>query len=167
MKLSLVAAGGVLAGLGLIPALRPAQQTPAPTVATYSSLADAILALQQTEHNFVLSVLAGHYHGAESYTKAGDSAKAAAEMAVFANEGDNAMAGVRKRLLEGGHHHHHHHADDSSDGEYDPGFVIVTRKAKEAIMAASAAMRSASDDAARKAAWAQFAALADPLLAGK
>ena len=166
MKLSLVAAGALLAGLGLIPATSAPQATPAPTVATYSTLADTILALKQTEANFIRSVLAMHYHGAESYAKVGESGKAAAEMALFANEGDNAMAGVRKRLLEGGHHHHHH-SDDTSDEEFDPGFVVVTRKAKEAIMGASAAMRGAGDDAARTAAWEGFRAVAEPLLAGQ
>lgn len=165
MKLQLLAAAALVAGLGLVPAVLPPQTTPPTMAATYSALADTILALKKTEANFVRSVVAGHFHGAQSYVKAGDGAKAAAEMALFANEGDNAMAGVRKRLLEGGHHHHH--ADDTAQGEYDAGFVIVTRKAKEAAMAASAAMRDAKDDAARQAAWKQFSAVAEPLLAAK
>ena len=164
MKLSLFAAAGLVAGLGLLPAVRPPQQTPAPMAATYSALADAILALKQTESSFVRSVLEGHYHGAKVYSERGEAGLAAAEMALFANEGDNAMAGVRKRLLEGGHHHH---ADDTDEGEYDLGFVVVTRKAKVAILAASAAMRGAADDAARRAAWEQFSNVAEPLLAAK
>jgi len=164
MKLTFLAVGALVASLGLVPATLRPQATPPAMAATYSSLADSILALKRTEANFVRSVLAGHYHGAESYTKAGDGAQAAAEMALFANEGDNAMAGVRKRLLEGGHHHH---ADGEAKGEYDPGFVIVTTRAKTALLAASAAMRDASDAAGREAAWKQFATVADPLLAGK
>ena len=163
MKLSLFAAAGLVAGLGLLPAVRPPQQTPAPMAATYSALADAILALKKTESSFVRSVLEGHYHGAKIYTERGEAGLAAAEMALFANEGDNTMAGVRKRLLDGGHHHH---AADSAK-QYDDGFVIVTRKAKQAALAASAEMRVARTEAETQAAWANFVAVADPLLAGR
>ena len=45
--------------------------------------------------------------------------------------------------------------------------MLVTRKAKEAIMAASAAMRTAGDDAARRAAWTKFQTVAEPLLAAQ
>jgi len=89
-----------------------------------------------------------------------DYEKSAAEMALFANEGDNAIAGVRKRLLEGGHHHN---ADGEAKGIYEPGYVIVTKKAKQKILAASSALRSAKDDAARKAAWEAFVEAADSL----
>lgn len=141
-----------------------AQETPKPLVDTYSTLADAILAVKKTEANFVRSMLDGHRHGAMAYYHAKQWERAAAEMALFANEGDNAIAGVRKRLLEGGHHHH---ADGEAKGIYEPGFVIVTKKAKQAILAASTALRSAADDAARQAAWKAFTTAADPLLAGK
>ena len=160
MKLTLLAAGTLIAALGLA---RAPQQTPPPMAATYAALADGILALKKTESSFVRSVLAVHYHAAQTYTQAGDSARAAAEMALFANEGDNTMAGVRKRLLDGGHHHH---AADSAK-QYDDGFVIVTRKAKQAALAASAEMRVARTEAETQAAWANFVAVADPLLAGR
>jgi hypothetical protein len=137
-----------------------AQETPAPMVDTYDSLADAILAVKATEANFVRGMLDGHRHGAHSYFMAKDYEKAAAEMALFANEGDNAIAGVRKRLLEGGHHHN---ADGEAKGIYEPGYVIVTKKAKQQILAASSALRAAKDDAARKAAWDAFAEAADSL----
>ncbi|MHC4847171.1 MAG: hypothetical protein ACYTEG_01815 [Planctomycetota bacterium] len=139
-----------------------AQETPKPMADTYSSLADTILAVKKTEANFVRSLLNGHAHGAKAYFMAGEYDKSAAEMALFANEGDNAVAGVRKRLLEGGHHHN---AEGEAKGIYEPGFVIVTKKAKMAILAASAAMRTAKDGAARKAAWDAFAKAADPLTA--
>ena len=142
--------------------LAGAQETPKSMAATYSSLADAILAVKKTEANFVRSLLNGHAHGAKAYFMAGEYDKSAAEMALFANEGDNAVAGVRKRLLEGGHHHN---AEGEAKGIYEPGFVIVTKKAKMAILAASAAMRTAKDGAARKAAWDAFAKAADPLTA--
>lgn len=159
-KLLLV--GALVAGLGL---LSFTQETPRPTVDTYSALADSILALKRTEANFVRSMLDGHHHAAMSFQQRGNSERAAAEMALFANEGDNAIAGVRKRLLEGGHHHHHN--DDTDKGAYEAGFVIVTKKAKEQILAASSAMRAAKTDAERSAAWAQFEAAAAPLLKAK
>jgi hypothetical protein len=106
-------------------------------------------------------MLDGHRHGAEAYMKAGDAKRAAAEIALFANEGDNAIGGVRKRLVEGGHHHH---SDDEATSLYDPGFVIVTRKAKQQALAASAALLAARTDEERDTAWQQFVAVADSLL---
>ncbi|MHC4407378.1 MAG: hypothetical protein ACYS0E_10695 [Planctomycetota bacterium] len=139
-----------------------AQETPKPMAETYSSLADAILAVKKTEANFVRALLQGHAHGAKAYFMAKNYERSAAEMALFAAEGDNAVAGVRKRLLEGGHHHN---AEGEAKGIFEPGFVIVTKKAKQAILAASAAMRTAKDAAAREAAWDAFAKAADPLIA--
>ena len=136
------------------------QETPKSTVDTYDALADAILAVKRTEENFVRSLLDGHRHGAEAYMRAGDFRSAAAEIALFANEGDNAIGGVRKRLLEGGHHHN---ADGEAKGIYDPGFVIVTRKAKQQALAASAALLAAKTDGERSKAWQQFVAVADSL----
>ena len=148
----------VLAGALIV----AAQETPKPMVDTYDSLADAILAVKKTEANFVRGMLDGHRHGAQAYFAAGEFEKAAAEMALYGNEGDNAIAGVRKRLLEGGHHHN---ADGEAKGIYEPGYVVVTKKAKQQILAASAALRAAGDDAARKAAWDSFVQAADSLAA--
>ena len=139
-----------------------AQQTPAPTAATYAALADAILSLNQAEHALVLSMLDVHYQAARAELEAGRYNRAAAQMALFANEGDNVIAGVRKRLLEGGHHHH---AKGETQGLYEPGYVIVTIAAKETMMAATAAIRQASSAAQARDAWRAFDAAASPLLA--
>jgi hypothetical protein len=157
----------VLPVVALLAAVAPAaqaQETPPSLVASYDDLADAILAVRSMEANLVRAILAGHYHGAEAYFGRGDYAKAAAEMALFANEGDNAVGGVRKRLLEGGHHYN---AEGEEQGVYEPGYVVVTREAKKAALDASAALRQADDDAARQAAWDAFAAVAGPLLGGE
>jgi len=138
-----------------------AQETPKNSVATYDSLADAILAVKRTEANFVRSLLDGHRHGAMAYMRAKDFERAAAEMALFGNEGDNAIGGVRKRLLEGGHHHN---AEGEAKGIYEPGYVVVTKKAKMQALAASAALRRARTDAERKEAWQQFLTVANSLL---
>lgn len=163
MKLMLFAASSLLAAAGLA-SLRAPQATPKPTVSCYSSLADAILALHTTEEEFVRSLLAGHYQAASSYHEHQMHEQAAAEMALFGNEGDNAIGGVRKKLLEGGHHHN---AEGEAQGVFEPGYVLVTKKAKEGMLAAASAMRSAKDDAARQKAWKDFTALADPLLTKK
>ncbi len=131
------------------------------SVATYDSLADTILAVKRTEANFVRSLLDGHRHGAMAYMRAKDYERAAAEMALFGNEGDNAIGGVRKRLLEGGHHHN---AEGEAKGIYEPGYVVVTKKAKMQALAASAALRRARTDAERKEAWQQFLTVANSLL---
>jgi len=139
------------------------QGTPKPTVAAYESLADAILAVKQTEEDFVRSLLDGHFHAARAYHQRGESERAAAEMALFANEGDNAIGGVRKRLLEGGHHHN---AAGEAQGIFEPGYVVVTREVKEKGLALSARMRQAGTDAERAAVWSEFEALADPVVRG-
>ena len=157
MKLVLLAA---LAAFGAL-AYVPAQQTPKSTAAAYSALADSILAIKRTESEFVRSMLATHYRNACAAVERGDAENASAEIALFANEGDNAIGGVRKRLLDGGHHHH---ADDEAKGVYEPGFVIITRKAKEAALVISASMRQAKNDVERRAACARFLAMAGPLV---
>jgi len=158
MYCKLIAAGALLTTLGLASA---PQETPSTMSATYGSLADAILAVKATEANFVRSLLDGHFHAARAYMERGEAERAAAEMALFANEGDNAIGGVRKRLLEGGHHHN---ADGEAKGIYEPGYVIVTRRAKEQGLALSSAMRRARDDDERDGVWEQFAELAAPLI---
>jgi len=112
-------------------------------VTTYGSLADAILANKQTEHNLVKSILAATYRHAEvtlaaarEAIKSGRDAKApieklAALVAQLGNEGDASVAAVRNRLLKGGHHHN---AEGERQGIFDEGFVIVTRAAKKVFL---------------------------------
>ena len=133
-----------------------AQETRTSLVAAYDDLATSILGLRQAEESLVGAILASHYRSAKRAMKAEAWEEAAAEMAIFANEGDNAVAGIRKRLLEGGHHFN---AAGEEAGEFEEGFVIVSRKAKKRILDASAAVRT-SDAAGRKEAWASFAKIA-------
>jgi hypothetical protein len=163
MKLALLTVSALLTTLGFS-SVRAPQATPRATVGCYSSLADAILALHRTEEEFVRSMLDAHLAAARSARERGQHEQAAAEMALFANEGDNAVGGVRKKLLEGGHHHN---AEGEAQGIFEPGYVLVTKKIKEGVLAAAAAMRAAKDDAGREKAWKDFAALAEPLLAKK
>jgi len=138
-----------------------AQETPASMVSAYEGLADSILGMRQAEESFVRAILEHHFHAAKLAMKAGEYDDAAAQMALFGNEGDNGVAGVRKRLLEGGHHHN---SDAEEKGIYEPGYVVVTREAKKAVLDSAAALRKAEDDAGRKAAWEDFAAAAKGLL---
>lgn len=141
-----------------------AQKTPDSLATAYDALADSILALRAAEDGFVRAILDDHYRGAKRSMAREEYDRAAAEMALFATEGDNAVAGIRKRLVEGGHHHN---ADDGEDGVYETGFVVVTRKAKKKLLEASAAMRQATTDDTRKTAWADFDAVAGKLLAAE
>jgi hypothetical protein len=150
-------------------------KTPAPLVETYGDLADAILATKKTEWNLVHAILATTYEHAqatvakaEANIKAGKDARPqiealAALVAQLGNEGDAAVAAIRKRLVEAGHHHN---AKGEEQGIYDEGFVIVTREAKKQFLAAAGAIGklAAKPDAnALKAEWSkvekQFAAL--------
>ena len=131
-----------------LPAIAADAQTATPPqlVETYDSLANAILAAKRTEWNLVHSILATTYSHAEATKndalaklQAKQDAKPAVEalaalVAQLGNEGDAAVAAIRKRLLEGGHHHN---AAGEQQGVYDPGFVIVTREVKKALLDAS------------------------------
>jgi len=129
----------------------PAVGTPPEMVATYNTLADAILAVKKTEANLVRSILDAtyahariHLERARQAIKAGDPrssqaslANLAAAVAQLGTEGDSAVGAVRKRLLEGGHHHN---AEGEAKGIYDEGYVIVTRAAKQVFLDASRAI---------------------------
>lgn len=148
-------AAAVLVSLVVLPGATPAQTrtaaTPAEMVATYDALADTILGANKAEHKLVLSILAATYGHAQSELgrarqalKANDAAAAktalenlAAAVGQIGTEGDNAVAGVRKRLLEGGHHHH---ATGEAQGIYDEGYVVVTKVAKQAFLDSSRAI---------------------------
>jgi hypothetical protein len=142
---------GLAAGTAAAQGSAAEVRTPAEMVATYSTLADGILALKRTEENVCRSILSaanGHAHAdlarAQKAITAGDAKAAqaalealAAEVAEMATEGDNAVAAVRKRLLEGGHHHN---AAGEAQGIYDDGFVVVTKAAKASLLDSSRAI---------------------------
>jgi hypothetical protein len=122
--------------------------TPPEMVATYNTLADAILAVKKTEANLVRSFLGAAYahargqmEHARQAIKSNDAKGSqaalenlAAAVAQIGTEGDSAVGAVRKRLLEGGHHHN---ADGEAKGIYDEGYVVVTRAAKQAFLDSS------------------------------
>lgn len=128
---------------------------------TYDAIADTILGSKHAEKGIVKTILDTHHRAAKEAFDGGRHDEAAAQMALFANEGDNRIGGIRKRLLEGGHHHN---AEGEAKGIFDEGFVIVTKVAKKACLDAAAALQAAGDDAARKAAWTAFDAAAAPLV---
>jgi hypothetical protein len=158
MKIAAVVAGAVLLAAA---SFALGQETGKGLTGAYDSLADVILGAKKAEKGVVQAILEQHYGHAAAAMAKGDAAKAAAEIALFANEGDNAVGGIRKRLVEGGHHHN---AEGEAKGVYEEGFVTVTRAAKAECMDACKALQTAADDAGRKAAWAKFDAAAKPLL---
>jgi hypothetical protein len=127
------------------------QGTPPEMVAAYDALADTILGANKAEDKLVRAILAASYGHAQSELararaalKANDSAAAktavenlATAVGQIGTEGDNAVAGVRKRRLEGGHHHN---AAGETQGIYDEGYVIVTKAAKQAFLDPSKAL---------------------------
>ncbi len=142
---------GMSAGAAFAEGSAPEVKTPDEIVATYATLADGILALKRTEENVCRSILAttnAHAHvelgRAQKAIASGDTKAAgaaleslAASVAQLATEGDNAVAGIRKRLLEGGHHHN---AAGEAQGIFDEGFVIVTKAAKAKLLESSRAI---------------------------
>ncbi|UCF38286.1 MAG: hypothetical protein JSU96_05395 [Acidobacteriota bacterium] len=140
-------------------------RTPVELVATYEALADTILAADRAEEDLVKGILAttyGHAQAArrqaEAKIAAGEDSRSALEalaayVSQLGNEGDSAVAGVRKRLVEGGHHHN---AKGEEEGIYDEGFVIVTKAAKKVFLdAATEIGRSSREPSVEKlnAAW--------------
>ena len=135
----------------------PAPGTPAEMVATYDALADTILGANKAEKKLVHSILAATYGHAQSSLataraalRSGDAAAARAAIESVATavgqigtEGDNAVAGVRKRLLEGGHHHN---AAGEAQGIYEEGYVVVTKVAKRAFLESSKALAMLARD---------------------
>ena len=137
--------------------------TPQALVDTYDSLADTILGAKKTEWNLVHSILATTYMHAEGiFAKAkatsaaggdfgADVERLAELVAQLGNEGDAAVAAVRKRLLECGHHHN---AAGEEQGLYDEGFVIVTRAVKKALLDSARKIgQSRKDFSAVEAEW--------------
>ena len=128
-----------------------AAATPAEMVAAYDAVADTILAANKAERKVVLSILAASYAHAQGELgrarqalKANDPAGAkaavenlAAAVGQIGTEGDNAVAGIRKRLLEGGHHAN---SAGEAQGVYEEGYVVVTKAAKQAFLASSKAI---------------------------
>jgi len=150
--------------------------TPPELVATYDSLADAILATKQTEYNIVHSILAVTYGHADATVReikgnlaAGKDVKAEMEkladlVSQLGNEGDASVAAIRKKLLEGGHHHHHHHAK-AEEEEYDEGFVIVSRAAKKVFLDAAAEIGKTAGSASAAGVDAQWKKVSDQYMA--
>ena len=137
------------------------QETARDMASTYDTLADVILGAKRTEKNLVRAILEQHRAAGALAAGSGDAARAAAEMALFANEGDNAVGGVRKRLLDGGHHHN---AEGEAKGIFDAGFVVVDKVTRKACLDASMEMQKAADEGGRKAAWSKFEAAASSVL---
>ena len=147
-----VVAAVVLVASSALTAAPPASSrgpaTPPELVAAYDALADAILGANKAERKLVISILAATYGHAQSELararqalKANDAGAARAAIDNLATavgqigtEGDNAVAGVRKRLLQGGHHAN---ATGEAQGVFDEGYVVVTKVAKQAFLGSS------------------------------
>jgi hypothetical protein len=141
----LVAASSAWAAGGSAPA------TPPELVATYDALADTILGGLKSERKLVHAILATSYGHAQAELaharqalKANDAPGArtaienlASAVGQIGTEGDNAVAGVRKRLLEGGHHAN---AAGERQGTFDEGYVVVSKAAKKAFLDSSQAL---------------------------
>jgi hypothetical protein len=120
-------------------------------VKTYDHLATAILGTKNAETAVVRAICAEAHDRAQAKLAAAADALAAGDgkaasqeleaaagaVVLVANEGDHAVAAVRNRLLEGGHHHH---ATPEIAAKYDPGFVLVTKESKNALLAEAKAI---------------------------
>jgi hypothetical protein len=136
---------------GAVLAASAAPATPKEMVATYDALADTILGGIKTERKLVLAILNATYAHAQveagrarQALEASDSAGAreaienlATAVGQIGTEGDNAVAGIRKRLLEGGHHAN---SEGEAQGVFEEGYAIVTKAAKKAFLDSAQAL---------------------------
>lgn len=161
MKRSLLIGAATLVALG---SYALGASTQRPLVQTYDKIADGILAAKQSEKAIVAAILLSHRQAASAAAAAGRWDDAAAEMALWANEGDNAVGGIRKRLLEGGHHHN---AEGEAKGIFEAGYVTVTVEMKRTVLTMVAVLQEAKDDAGRRAPFKAFEELADSVSPSK
>jgi hypothetical protein len=165
MKVGAIRAGAVAAVVFVVMSALPGgaraqtrgSATPVEMVAAYDALADAILGANKAEKKLVISILAATYGHAQAELgrarqalKVSDAATArtaidnlATAVGQIGTEGDNAVAGVRKRLLEGGHHAN---ATGEAQGVFDEGYVVVTKAAKQAFLSSSRALAMLARD---------------------
>jgi len=145
--LSLIAVIGVASGVAGF--TYGAGQAPIGTspglVKVYSEHATTLLSVKETEELIVKEICADAFRQATHHLSLAAKAvaannagaamgyieSAAGAVSMLANEGDKAVAAVRNRLLEGGHHHH---ATPEIAAKYDPGFVVVKKASKKALI---------------------------------
>lgn len=108
------------------------------TARTYEHLANAIIAIRQTEDDLVRGILLHNLVMAQRHldeameTRGTDRTRnleAAAEAITdIANEGDKQVQAIRQRLLKSGHHHH-------TDADTEDDYIFVDSKEKQALLA--------------------------------
>jgi len=105
---------------------------------TYEHLANAIIAIRETEDSLVRDMLTDAYDDAmaeldDAADTTGGERKAHLESAAMdvteiATEGDKRVQAIRQRLLRAGHHHHHTEADTESD------YIFIDAKEKQSLL---------------------------------
>jgi len=107
------------------------------SAATYEALAEAIVAVRETETQLVKGILTHSYTnasrhlnaamGAEGAARARHLEQAATSITDLANEGDKRIQAVRQRLLEAGHHHH-------TDAETQDDYIFIDSAEKKSLL---------------------------------
>lgn len=104
---------------------------------TYEHLANAIIAIRETEDSLVRDILTDAF--ADAVAELDDAANAmgsdrkahleSAAMAVteIATEGDKGVQAVRQRLLRAGHHHH-------TDAETEADYIFINGREKKDLL---------------------------------
>ena len=127
---------------GAVRAQSRAPSTPPEMVTAYDALADAILGANNAERKPVIALLTATYGHAQSELRARATGledqrrqrprshrEPGHGVRQLGTEGDNAVAGVRKRLSRRKAPRQRHRR---GPGHYDKGYVIVTKVAKQA-----------------------------------
>lgn len=104
---------------------------------TYENLANAIIAVRETENALVLGILwHSHALAGENLASARDGTSrgrvahleaAAREITNIANEGDSRVQAVRQRLLKAGHHH-------NTDTETQEDYIFIDSEEKARML---------------------------------
>jgi hypothetical protein len=117
---------------------------------TYRNLADAIIAVKETENALVATMLMFHYESAKMHLELAlsgpkDARKehletAAGEITYLANEGDREVQAIIQTMLKAGHHHH-------TDGFTREDYMYIDSTEKKTLLALAGKVARAADDA--------------------
>jgi len=117
---------------------------------TYRNLADAIIAVKETENALVATMLLFHYESARMHLdlalagpkdeRKGHLESSAAEITYLANEGDREVQAIIQTMLKAGHHHH-------TDGFTREDYMYIDSAEKKMLLALAGKVARLDDDA--------------------
>ena len=149
MRRMFVAVLVVLVGIGLPAPSDASDEMRASLTEAYRNLADAIIAVKESENALVSTMLLFHYESAKMHLElamaTSDAERkahlesAAAEITYLANEGDREVQAIIQTMLKAGHHHH-------TDGFTREDYMYVDSVEKKTLLALAGKVARLEDE---------------------